>query len=339
MTEAIRTWRLLDGAPRPAAWQTACSAALLRARAEGGSPDTFRFLSFQHPCVLLGAYQIAPAADGTDLQRRITGGPAVFAGPTEVAWELVVGRRESPEAVQATAAALRNLGFPADPGPDCLLLNRRAVCWFVETSERQAALFQGLISVRPPDPPSPHVSAAISLHEAGGGEAPAPEALRAAIADAFRDRFAVSLEPGDPTPQERAFVAEAIPAFRSEEWVRSVRVPEGTVTEATTVGKGAAVRAFVAHGGERNRIERVVFSGEFCARPREAVGGLERELAGTSIDEAPARIENYFVRTGAEIAGLSPGDFFTALSLAFMKRRVAQSAAPDPQAWKKELRT
>lgn len=330
MTEAIRTWRLLEEGPRPAAWQIAMGAALLEARAGGLSPDTFRFVEFAHPCLLLGAHQPAPESAG-EMQRRITGGPAVHVDPRQLAWEISASKGDLAGPVaDAVVETLREHGYPADRGPDCVLLNRRPVCWTVETSHKQALLLQGFLSVE-------GETSGITLFEAGGGRAPSLDELRTTLAEGIVRRLGLSLEPGEATMEERAHLAQEIPAFRREEWIRSVRLPEGTTTEATTIGRGAAVRASVLHGPERNRIARVVFSGEFCAHPRGAVRGLEEDLADTAIDEAPARIENYFARTGAEVPGLAPGDFFTALSLAFMKRRVAQSAAPDPLAWKKEL--
>ncbi len=332
VNEAIPTWRVLPADPHPAAWQTALGASLLEARAGGLSPDTFREAAYAHPCILIGAHQLVPEGDGP-FQRRITGGPAVAVDPRRLAWEFVASRGGSATgAIEALVETLRHHGYPVDPGPDCVILNRRAVAWFAETSWRRALLLQVFVAVVPCD----GERGTTSLFEEGGGRAPSIEELRTSFGEALRKKLALSTEPGTLTAEERAHLASRLPEFRSDSWLHSVALPEGAVTEATTIGRGSAVRVAVVHGSRRNHVERVVFSGEFCTHPRGAVAELERELSGTSIDEAPARIENYFVRTGAEWVGLAPGDLFTALSLAFMKRRVSQSSAPDPEAWKKD---
>lgn len=340
MPDAIRTLRLLPTEPRPAAWHIALSAALLEAHAGGQTPDTIRFPAVEHPCILLGANQLVTDVQrgAIELQRRITGGPALYAGPDQFAWELVVSRK-TPTApiLEAFAHALRSCGYPVDVKGSQLLLNRRATGWLTEAAEKQALLLQGFVYVRNADIETsvPAASSRVSLFESGGGRAPAVDELRAAFETALVEKLAWAFDEGALAPEERALLASRVPEIRSEAWVASHRAPEGTVTDAVC----ASVKATVSHGTQRNQIQSVVFSGEFSSRPRAAIRDLERELSNTTIDEAPVRIEDFFTKTGAEVPGAMAGDFFMALSLAFMKRRVAQSAAPDPQDWKKEIKS
>jgi hypothetical protein len=177
------------------------------------------------------------------------------------------------------------------------------------------------------------------LFEAGAGKAPAPEEIQTSLQKMFQTRFDLSLDQGSLTMEERALLATNIPEMRTETWTHSLRLPTGIVSEASTRGSSATVHATVVHGQERNRISQVLFTGDFCSHPLSAIQELENELANSPIDEAPARIENTFTKTGAEIIGATAADFFTALSLAFMKRRVELSTAMDPLYWKKEVRT
>jgi lipoate-protein ligase A len=328
VTDAIRSMRLLDNEPQTAAWHVACTGALLEARAGGLSPDTIRFLSFSHPALLLGAHQLASEFKG-ELQRRITGGPAVPVGPDVLGWEILISRKSPPETADVLLAALKILGYPAQPQPGGAALGGKAVARTVQTSEKGALLVQGFLFVR-----RPADADVASLLDSGAGASPPPAEIRRAFVEAYSDRLGVHIEPGDLTNEERALLATRVPEVRSDAWIRPA--PAGQVFEASARGKGGSVRASVVHGEERNRIRQVVFSGDFCAHPRTAVRDLEKELEGSLIDEAPARIETYFTRTGAELTGLVPGDLFMALSLAFMKRRLTLSSAPDPSAWKKE---
>lgn len=340
MTDAIRTLRFLPGETRPAAWHVALGSALLEAHAGGMTPDTIRFPAFEHPCVLLGANQLVSDVrrGAIELQRRITGGPAMCAGPDQFVWELVVSKK-TPTApiLDAFAHALRAVGYPVDLQGTQLLLNGRATAWMTEASEKQALLLQGFVYVKNADIETVVAAASgrVSLFESGGGDAPDAGELRSAFEKALVEKLFWAFDEGALAPEERALLAPRVTEIRSETWLESLRVPEGTVTDASC----ASVKATVSHGAQRNQIQSVVFSGEFSSRPRSAVRDLERELANTSIDEAPVRVEDFFTKTGAEVPGLTPGDFFMALSLAFMKRRVAQSAAPDPMGWKKDLRS
>ena len=100
--------------------------------------------------------------------------------------------------------------------------------------------------------------------------------------------------------------------------------------------KGGMLRVRLLPGEGLNRIRAAQFTGPFKATPDTAVHRLEEELAGSTIDEAPGRIEDWFQKNPGAVSGVEPGDLLTVLSLAHMKVRRAQSQAPDPAAWKKE---
>ena len=98
---------------------------------------------------------------------------------------------------------------------------------------------------------------------------------------------------------------------------------------------GGVLRAAIVPGGRRNEIRSVRFSGDFQSQPDDAARKLEEALAGTMVDEAPGRIEDFFAAHPGAITGAGPGDFLTVLTLAFMKVRRTTSSAPDPAGWKK----
>ncbi len=100
---------------------------------------------------------------------------------------------------------------------------------------------------------------------------------------------------------------------------------------------GGVVRATIVPGEGRNQIKSVRFDGTFKKASADSLGGLEAMLAGKTIDDAPGLIEDFFRDNPGAVVGVQPGEFLTALTLAFMKVRIAASSAPDPNAWKKEL--
>jgi hypothetical protein len=80
----------------------------------------------------------------------------------------------------------------------------------------------------------------------------------------------------------------------------------------------------------------VSFSGTFKSEPPGILGSLERALGGSSINEAPGKIEDFFAQNPTALPGVEPEELLTVLTLAFMKVRRSSSTAPDPEAWKKQ---
>ena len=99
---------------------------------------------------------------------------------------------------------------------------------------------------------------------------------------------------------------------------------------------GGILRVRLLPGSARNVIRAVQYSGPFTCTPESAMRRLEESLAGTTIDEAPGRIEDWYAKNPQAVSGVEPGDLLTVLSLAHMKVRITQSTAPDPNAWKKQ---
>ena len=100
--------------------------------------------------------------------------------------------------------------------------------------------------------------------------------------------------------------------------------------------KAGIVRATIVPGAGRNQLQSVSFSGTFKAEPPGILAKLEQALAGTTIDEAPGKIEDFFAQNPKALPGVEPEEFLTVLTLAFMKVRRTTSTAPDPSAWKNQ---
>ena len=99
---------------------------------------------------------------------------------------------------------------------------------------------------------------------------------------------------------------------------------------------GGILRAEIVPGEGLNKIGSVKFSGDFKQEPEGVIAGLEEILAGSLIDEAPAKIEKFFQENPSAVPDVPPGEFFTCLTLGFMKVRAKASKAPDPAAWKEK---
>ena len=100
--------------------------------------------------------------------------------------------------------------------------------------------------------------------------------------------------------------------------------------------KAGIVRATIVPGAARNQIQSVSFSGTFKAEPAGILAKLEQALGGSTIDEAPGKIEDFFAQNPTALPGVEPEEFLTVITLAFMKLRRTTSTAPDTSAWKKQ---
>src|SRR4030042_4000823 len=98
----METWRLLDTGARSAAENMALDEALLELKAEERIPNTLRFLQFSHPTVLVGHHQSVEEEvrldycrkKGIEINRRLTGGGALYWGPKEIGWEIYISKTD-----------------------------------------------------------------------------------------------------------------------------------------------------------------------------------------------------------------------------------------------------
>ncbi len=99
--------------------------------------------------------------------------------------------------------------------------------------------------------------------------------------------------------------------------------------------KGGLLRVAIVPGDGRNQIQSARFTGPFRDEPAGTLERFQESLAGSTIDEAPTKIEDFFAQNAGALPGVEPEDILTVLTLAFMKVRRAASSAPDPSDWKK----
>ncbi|MBL7202456.1 MAG: lipoate--protein ligase family protein [Anaerolineae bacterium] len=97
------TWRLLDTDPRSAAENMALNEVTLAAHSEGRVPDTLRFLQFSPRCTLVGYHQSVEQEIRIpycqeyriEINRRLTGGGALFWDETQLGWEIYASRSDT----------------------------------------------------------------------------------------------------------------------------------------------------------------------------------------------------------------------------------------------------
>ena len=157
-------WRVIDTGLRPPAQNIALNRALLEARQAEEIPSTLRFLRFR-PSALLGYHQSADQelnldycrANRVAVQRRITGGGAIYFDETQIGWELYLHRRDvgtsdmqaiSRRICHAAATAISALGVDARYRPrNDIEVGGRKISGTGGAFDGNALLFQGTLLV------------------------------------------------------------------------------------------------------------------------------------------------------------------------------------------------
>ncbi|HKI64165.1 MAG TPA: lipoate--protein ligase family protein [Burkholderiales bacterium] len=246
----MKTWRWIDTGVRRAAENMALNRALLEARQAGEAPSTLRFLGFT-PSALVGRHG-DPAREldlaycreqGIALQRRITGGGAIYMDQNVLGWELYLDKAEAgaPEMAAiskricgAAARAVSALGVQAEFRPPTdIVVGGRKISGTGGAIDGSALVYQGTLLI---DFDVARMLRALGVADekmhAGARAAivnlrqlvpalPSPAALRGAFIGAFGAEFGAEVEMGELNAAERARYEAALAEMDSADWIGS----------------------------------------------------------------------------------------------------------------------
>jgi lipoate-protein ligase A len=338
------TWRLVDTGVRRAAENFALNRAILEARKQGAVPSTLRFLQFR-PSALLGYHQSAEqeldlefcSRNGVDIQRRITGGGAIYMDEGQFGWELYLTRADvgsgdmvaiARRICEAVARGISALGVAARFRPrNDIEVEGRKISGTGGAFDGDALLYQGTTLVRfdvermirvlrIPTQKIADKAIADARERVTSladllGTAPEPAMVKAAIRDALAQEFGVRFEPGELSAVEQGLFAEALREIDTPEWIHMVTRPRSDqpLLEAAHKFAGGLLRATVAYDLPGQRIRQVWFTGDIFVNPRRTIADLEAALHDAPLEDLGARIEQFFAGRKADMLGLQPGDF------------------------------
>jgi lipoate---protein ligase len=338
-------WRVIDTGLRPAAQNIALNRALLEAHQAGTSPHTLRFLRFT-PSALLGFHQNVDQElrvdycheHGIEIQRRITGGGAIYFDETQIGWELYLDKRTIGSAdmqaiarriCEAAAEGIRRLGVDARYRPrNDIEVEGRKISGTGGAFDADSILYQGTLLVdfdvermlrvlRIPAEKLTDKAIASARERVANlkdllGVAPALADVQRHLTEAFAEAFGVHFEPAaEITPAEQERYRQALAEIATEEWVYERNRPrsEAPLVQGIHRCPGGLMRASVALDSVRERIKQVWITGDFFVNPRRLVPDLEGALRDTAIADLDANVQAFFERCGAEMLLLEPADF------------------------------
>lgn len=347
----MEPWRLLDTGVRSAAENTALDEAILEARGRGLVPDTLRFLQFSPRAVLVGYHQSVAQevrADfclrqGIQVNRRLTGGGAIFFDESQLGWEVVAatGNPIFPQKrtllfqlmAEAVVAGLRRLGLDASfrPRNDIEVAGRK-ISGMGGTEGEGAFLFQGTLlldfdvdtmlrALRVPveklvDKEVRSLRERVTWVRQELGHLPPLSEVKAALRQGFQEVLGVSFQEAPLAAEEERLSAERTPYYASDEWVQEVQAPDSVeVLRSIYKAKGGLIRVALIVDGGMNRIRAAIITGDFFAYPRRAILDLEAALKDAPAEaEAVAEVvEGFFHRGAVYIPGVEAADLCRAL--------------------------
>lgn len=354
-----KQWRVLDTGVLPAAHNMAYNRALLEAHQEGVSPNTLRFLRFE-PCALIGFHQDVGqelkedycAEHGIVIQRRMTGGGAIYFDETQIGWELyldksVLGTADMGEIAriicEAAAKGISDLGVNAVFRPrNDIEVDGRKISGTGGAFDGDSLLYQGTLLIefdvekmlRVLRIPAEKLTGkaiesarerVVNLKDLLG-EVPSIETVQNSVQQAFAKAFGVSFEKtSDALPREKELFEEALAEIDTEEWIYQHNRPVDTAPELSGIYKssGGLMRATVIVDHEKDRLKQLWLTGDFFISPKRAVVDLEAALRHSKLSEMEQNVTAFFEANDVKMIQLTADDFVQAINAALSAEEAA----------------
>lgn len=363
----MQTWRLLDTPPMTAAENMAMDETLLELKGKGKSLNTIRFLQFSPRAVLVGFHQAIDEeirtdycrANRIDVNRRITGGGAIFFDENQLGWEVFCNKSFFNTAIPnvhlfkalcdpvVTALALLNINAEFRPRND-IEVNGRKISGTGGTEADGAFMFQGTMLVdfdvntmlRALRIPVEKLKAKeinsvkdrVTCLKWELGDAPALASIKQAIKLGFEKCLDIKLELGGLTAQEQKRFEAKLTHFRSDRWVDTVkpRFQKREAVHASYKAPTGMVRFTLVVNLPQKRLKDIYITGDFLSFPGRALYDLEAELRGAPLDRDHLHgiIRNYFDQGRIIIPGLSLEDFVKPLDQCLEKVEISNYGIP-----------
>jgi lipoate-protein ligase A len=346
-------WRLLDPGPLPAWQQMALDKVVIEARARDEVPNTLRFMEFSPHTALVGYHQAVDLEIdrheaqrlGVEINRRITGGGAIYMDPQQLGWELCLkfdeAERIRPDALypklsQVVIDALKAWGINAQFRPvNDVEVEGRKISGTGGTDYHGAVIYQGTLLLEfnveimlrilrlPIEKLTDKVidsfqKRLITMRELLG-YVPAIEDVKHTVRDSLTRIFGVDLTLSSLTAQEKSQWLATRDTYREERWVDLRTVPQRDakypIRALTHKAPGGLIRAMVQTDLRGTRIKTAFITGDFFVYPDRALLDLESRLKDAPLtpDVLTARIAAHY-NQGHHYLGVEVSDWISCLS-------------------------
>ena len=349
----------------------ALDEVLTRRAGAGLSPPTLRFLRFSPDAALVGYHQQMERElrvdycreQGIDLGRRLTGGGAILFQESALGWELIAPWGQHPfsgdfgdaleRICQAAAHALSDLGIDARYRPrNDIEVDGRKISGTGGMVLEHGAMFQGTLLVvnqierflkalrvpveklkrREIESLMERVAFLEELLE----HPPDMAEIKNTLAQGLARELELELVPGELSPEEQAEMAQRLPYFESEEYLRLGSPPSGQPAWLNSYyqGDGGSMRVHLWLDRRGARVQKALISGDFFGRPQRLVADLEAALLGQKAapEALRAAVEEFFASQDGELVGLSATEVADAVAAAGARRALARALGQEDAA-------
>jgi len=308
------------------------------------------------PSALLGYHQSAEQelnldyckANGIAVQRRITGGGAIYFDETQIGWELYLHKRDvgtsdmqaiSKRICHAAATAISALGVDARYRPrNDIEVDGRKISGTGGAFDGDALLFQGTLLIEfdvekmlrvlriPAEKLSDKAIASARERVANLkellGRQPDVGQIRRNITEAFESEFNVEFQEDELTLSEHARYQVALREIDTPDWIALASRPAAgmPILEAVQKFAGGLLRVAVSFDTLTQTLRQVWFTGDIFVSPRRTIADLEAALRDTPIDKLEPRIRAFFADRQVDMLSLTPDDFVSVLRLALKQQ-------------------
>jgi len=340
-------WRLLDTGRRSASENIALDYALLRGRATG-SPNTLRFLQFSPPCALIGYHQTVAQEireefcreNKIDVNRRITGGGAIFFDESQLGWEVIADREgHAMEQIherisQGIILALKKFGIRAEfrPRNDIEIEGRKVsgLGGIFDEENKDVFLLQGTLlmdfdvitmlkALRIPteklaDKEIDRAYERVTWIKKELGYLPEIEEVKEAIRGGFETVLG-NVEESGLSDQERRIYQEKVREFSSTNWINLIDDPpqDHRILRSSHKGRGGIIKTFLSVDIRRRILKSILITGDFFISPKRTIYDLEAYLKDTYFDSVKDKLSKFFEENQPEVLGLSKEDFWASV--------------------------
>jgi lipoate---protein ligase len=354
----METWRLLDTGARSAAENMALDEVLLERKAEKRLPDTLRFLQFSSPCVLVGHHQSVQEevrldycrSRGIEINRRLTGGGALYWGKRELGWEIYISKSDPrvPGRIEdlyrkmgeAGAEGLRRLGLRASFRPrNDIEIQGRKISGTGGTELSGAILFQGTVLVdfdidemlralRIPteklqDKEIESVKERVTCLKWEMGRTPSLRTIKSSLVKGFEQALGVTFRSEDLTSEEESLLLEKLSKFHSADYIFKARqpLPRRKTLSSILKAPGGLIRVSIAMDTRARIINQILITGDFFAYPKRTVFDLESRLKNSNADTSKIEetIRSFWSDREPKIPGVTEDHFIQAVTEAVQK--------------------
>jgi len=354
----METWRLLDTGARSAAENMALDETLLELKAGEKIPPTLRFLRFSNPTVLVGHHQSVEEevrldycqTQGIEINRRLTGGGALYWGIKELGWEIYISKDDPriPSRIEdlyrrmgeAASLGLRHLGIRAYFRPrNDIEIQGRKISGTGGTELSRAILFQGTLLVdfdvdemlRALRIPTEKlqgkeiesVKERVTCLKRELGRTLPMQTIKGALAKGFQEAFGVRFEDHPLTEEEENELKRKLSYFSSPDYIFKIRnaLPRRKTLSAILKAPGGLIRVSVALDSKAQIINQILITGDFFAYPKRAIFDLESLLknAKASPSNIEGIIRSFFSDKKPRIPGVTPDHFIRAFDETIQK--------------------